>query len=628
MKIKIKHRKKYSAYLQTFIILSSFLLSILLVMNPVSAGAIYAEDFDDDTPGTTPSDDWYDLYLKDGENNGVHIVSADNPLSGTNSWKLYFSSAASYKPIFNITTPGTPMYVNFSIYINQTLDSDTKGFMIHGYTDKREPTDADRLFYTYIGQANNATICYSDGTWHNSRIDVEVNKWCNLSYRINYTDDTFQIANDAESSLWHPFRETQVGETLNQVMFEFKANTQVTIDNFHVTGYEETGSAPVNSEPSPANEAIDQALNPTLHITVNDADGDNMNVSFYTNATGSWGLIGYNATSANGTYYQSNSSMSALDTRYFWSVNTSDGNGNWDNDTYEFTTTATSDNPVNSDPHPADGATNQTFNFNEFNVTVNEPQGDTMDVYLWTNVTGSWVNWKSTEGVTNGTCRWIGSHDPYFTNLDPNTTYFWSVNTTDSEGNWDNDTYSFTTNHTYSMTITKTANVSTVETNDSVQDTQLVNYTINVTNTGTGDLTDISINETWWNCSCSDWKYWFIATNEPNWESNLTIYTDACYMNINITNLSAGESYELYILLNVSECVNDTPVSTLRNWANVTATFATPKSSHCDIQWGVSPPVEPLDVDGLATIIFTFIVMLFTISLIGVFTGWFGKVMR
>ena len=290
---------------------------------------------------------------------------------------------------------------------------------------------------------------------------------------------------------------------------------------------------------------------------------------------------------------------------------------------------AGSTTPVNSVPNPANAATEQPLDMTTFGITVNDPQGDLMDIYLRTNATGTWTTWKYWNDGTNDSYTWIGSHDPYFTDLTPNTMYFWSVNTTDGS-EWDNDTYYFTTNHTYSMTITKTANISNVTVNSTTLDTQLVNYTINVTNTGTGNLTDININETWWNCSCNDWKFWFISTNEPNWETNLTVYTDSCYMSINITNLSVGESYELYILLNVSECANDT-VGTLRNYANVTATYATPKSSYCDIQWG-EPPAEPVDtsfdVDALAVTIMVFISVFVALACIGLFIRWLGEVMR
>jgi len=110
--------------------------------------------------------------------------------------------------------------------------------------------------------------------------------------------------------------------------------------------------------------------------------------------------------------------------------------------------------PVNSEPHPTNGETGVSINLNQYNVTVNDPNGDTMHTYLYTNTTvdGSWFSWKNTSGLSNGTVAWIGSHDGYGNflgmgsgDLNYSTKYWWSVNTTDGNGNWDNDTYYFTT---------------------------------------------------------------------------------------------------------------------------------------------------------------------------------------
>ncbi len=98
-----------------------------------------------------------------------------------------------------------------------------------------------------------------------------------------------------------------------------------------------TAVAPTLSNSYPANGATDVELTPTLHIIVNDAEGDTMNITFRTNATGTWGDIGSNNSVSNGTYYQTNSSMNSYSTKYWWSVNCTDGTS-WTNETYHFTT--------------------------------------------------------------------------------------------------------------------------------------------------------------------------------------------------------------------------------------------------------------------------------------------------
>lgn len=95
-------------------------------------------------------------------------------------------------------------------------------------------------------------------------------------------------------------------------------------------------------------------------------------------------------------------------------------------------------------------------------------------------------------------------------------------------------------------------------------------------------------------------------------------------MSINITNLSAGESYELYILLNVSECDIDT-TGTLRNWANVTATYAPTKSSYCDIYWG-SPPVPATLGVTIAQIVIVFITVVVIMGIAGMILASIGRI--
>ena len=51
-----------------------------------------------------------------------------------------------------------------------------------------------------------------------------------------------------------------------------------------------------------------------------------MNITFYTNATGNWQIIGSNTSVGNGTYKQQSTDMNIYSTTYYWSVNVSDGN--------------------------------------------------------------------------------------------------------------------------------------------------------------------------------------------------------------------------------------------------------------------------------------------------------------
>lgn len=97
-----------------------------------------------------------------------------------------------------------------------------------------------------------------------------------------------------------------------------------------------TALSPTFSNPYPANGVTDVELTPSLHVTVNDPEGDTMNITFRTNATGTWSDIGSNNSVGNGTYYQTSLNMNSYSTKYWWSVNCTDGNS-WTNETYYFT---------------------------------------------------------------------------------------------------------------------------------------------------------------------------------------------------------------------------------------------------------------------------------------------------
>lgn len=97
---------------------------------------------------------------------------------------------------------------------------------------------------------------------------------------------------------------------------------------------------------------------------------------------------------------------------------------------------------------PSDGATNVDPQLNPFtfeenkvvcNVSVEDPDGDSMDVTFATNATGSWINMQTNSSVGNGTYRW------HFSDCDTaGTQYWWRVYVNDSTTNV-SETYSFTT---------------------------------------------------------------------------------------------------------------------------------------------------------------------------------------
>jgi len=119
-------------------------------------------------------------------------------------------------------------------------------------------------------------------------------------------------------------------------------NTIRNPDTFITVGSENsvpTGDIPTNSNPSPTNNAVDVGFPvSTLAITVSDPNGDSMDITFRTNESGTWKDADTNSSVSNGTYYCINTTWINPQTKYWWSVNTTDNNDGWDNDTYIFTT--------------------------------------------------------------------------------------------------------------------------------------------------------------------------------------------------------------------------------------------------------------------------------------------------
>jgi len=95
---------------------------------------------------------------------------------------------------------------------------------------------------------------------------------------------------------------------------------------------------PTQSGESPVNGSTGISLTPSLHVICTDSDGDTMNATWWSNSSGSWIQFASNTSIVNNTNItQTNSNFSSYSTTYWWSVNLSDGEGGWYNETYHFT---------------------------------------------------------------------------------------------------------------------------------------------------------------------------------------------------------------------------------------------------------------------------------------------------
>ena len=83
-------------------------------------------------------------------------------------------------------------------------------------------------------------------------------------------------------------------------------------------------SGPEFSNPYPPDGGMGVPINPLLSITVNHPLGSVMNISWYSNCSGSWQVFGVNNSVYNGTYYQLFSNASVNGVWWYWMVNASD----------------------------------------------------------------------------------------------------------------------------------------------------------------------------------------------------------------------------------------------------------------------------------------------------------------
>jgi len=91
---------------------------------------------------------------------------------------------------------------------------------------------------------------------------------------------------------------------------------------------------------SPVNESVNDSIEYLrTWVNVSDADDNTLNVSWWSNATGSWVCYGWNVSVVSGTNIsQFFGNGSFYNTSFWWSVNVSDGVGGWSNETFYFST--------------------------------------------------------------------------------------------------------------------------------------------------------------------------------------------------------------------------------------------------------------------------------------------------
>jgi len=258
-----------------------------------------------------------------------------------------------------------------------------------------------------------------------------------------------------------------------------------------------TNSPPAVSNPSPANGSSGIELNPDLYFTLNDQENDTMNIMVRTNASGSWQTL---ATSSgnNGTYsVTANTVFNSYNTKYWWSVNVTDGTS-WTNETFEFTTITNNSPPTVSITSPTEGATvNGT-------VTITGTASDSDGTVQSVEVKIGSDAWATASGTTSWTFTWdtTGYSDGSYTILARS--YDGTDYSTEAQVNVTINNTDPSTNHAPTITLNSPGNGST--------DVD-INVSLNVT---VSDPDGDNMTITFWNYTGSEWIEWGQLVNKPN----------------------------------------------------------------------------------------------------------------
>jgi hypothetical protein len=150
-----------------------------------------------------------------------------------------------------------------------------------------------------------------------------------------------------------------------------------------------TNTLPVITDEVPTNESTGVSITPQMSITVNDLEGDLMNITWYSNSEGSWLIFAQDKSVGNGTYYQTNSNFSAFSTTYYWYISVSSSTGTNDSDIYYFTTETLVSSVDKISPYSYGVAQSP------LNITATGSSGlDQVTLYYrWSEDNQSWDSW-------------------------------------------------------------------------------------------------------------------------------------------------------------------------------------------------------------------------------------------
>jgi hypothetical protein len=102
--------------------------------------------------------------------------------------------------------------------------------------------------------------------------------------------------------------------------------------------YLEIDCSPMISGLIPVNGTVGVSIATLLNITIYDGNGDDLNITWFSNCSGSWQVFGTNNSVSNGSYHQIFSNATMNGQWWYWKVNVSDDINSVESDVYMFYT--------------------------------------------------------------------------------------------------------------------------------------------------------------------------------------------------------------------------------------------------------------------------------------------------
>ena len=366
------------------------------------------------------------IKVYDGDGGTVNVKFYENT---TGSWKLQQESNVVASPQNTVTW----LYNNATVFGNKYYwrvnVSDSDGHYInntYAFFTNKPPT------ITSPNPSNNSENIYlSTGLLE---VDIE-------DPEGDFMDWTIQTKPYVGSG----FGNDEINGTKNCAVFNLKYCTVYTwyinvtdgVNSINRTYTFKTECKPVIIDIIPDENETGIRLKPNINLTIYDENGEDVEVKFQENTTGSW-VQKYqqtvDATIPKNITWNNYGNADYYGTWYWWRAICTDEHNNILIKTFKFRT-VDNNHPVLSNQNPADVETNVDLTKSSLSLDLSDQEGHKMN---WTIQTSPNI------GSSSGVNKTNGSISCSISGLEAEKTYKWFVNVSDGY-NWTNESYAFTT---------------------------------------------------------------------------------------------------------------------------------------------------------------------------------------